>query len=272
MEHETLTDMISALEYGTKLHISVLFLSKCGNERTNRPFSQKVHQCPVCDMAKSTQEGYAACFRCRNTVVRMAKQRKKSFAGLCIKGVYEYCRPVVRSGETLAIVFVGNILMDNVHQRLRLRRYVKSSLLKTMQTDFTEKDCARIADLLESYIHYLLDKYGETTNNSADFLIENIKSYLEENLLFDVSMVNLAATFNYNEKYLGRLFKSKTGQTIREYCNSRKVENAKQLLKHSRLNISDIAVQTGFNNVTYFNRIFKKITGKPPQEFRHARK
>lgn len=272
MEHETLTDMISALEYGTKLHISVLFLSKCGNERTNRPFSQRVHQCPVCDNAKSTPEGYASCFRCRNTVVRMARQRQKSFAGLCTKGVYEYCRPVVRNGNTIAIVFVGNILMNNVHQRLRLRRHVKSSLLRTMQTDFTEKDCARIADLLESYIHYLLDKYGESTQNSADFLIEDIKSFLEENLLYDVTMSTLANTFNYNEKYLGRLFKNKTGQTISEYCNSRKVENAKRLLKHSKLNISDIAVQAGFNNVTYFNRIFKRITGKSPQEYRQARK
>ena len=85
-------------------------------------------------------------------------------------------------------------------------------------------------------------------------------------------MTSLAATFNYNEKYLGRLFKAKTGQTISEYCNSRKIGNAKQLLKHSRLSISDIAAQTGFNNVTYFNRTFKKITGKSPQEYRRTRK
>ena len=74
--------------------------------------------------------------------------------------------------------------------------------------------------------------------------------------------------FNYNEKYLGRLFKTKTGQTVDEYRNRKKVDIAKGLLKKSRLSITDIAGQSGFNNVTYFNRIFKRITGRTPQEYR----
>ena len=131
---------------------------------------------------------------------------------------------------------------------------------------------ARTAEILASYILFLLEMYGDSTQQSSDILLENIKNYIEENLLYDFSMADLAAMFNYNEKYLGRLFKSKTGNTVAEYCNIRKIEKAKGLLKKSRLSIADIASQSGYNNVTYFNRIFKKITGRTPEEYRDAKR
>lgn len=272
MEYAYLTDLISALEYGTNLHISVAFFNRFGNEKTQRPLSQKVHQCPVCDMAKSTPEGYSACFRCRNTVIKLAMRRKRPFGGHCVKGVYEYCHPVVKNEQVVAVVFVGNILTDDPVIRQRLRKHVKASLFKTMQQDYTPEDCARTAEIIASYILFLLDLYGDSTQQSSDILLENIKNYIEENLLYDFSMADLAAMFNYNEKYLGRLFKSKTGVTVAEYCNIRKVEKAKGLLKKGRLSIADIASQSGYNNVTYFNRIFKKITGRTPEEYRDAKR
>lgn len=268
MVHDSLTDLINALEYGTKVHISVVFLQHYGNRYTKLPFPKRIHQCPVCDYEKETPEGYAACFRCRNAVLRWAIRHKRSFGGLCVKGVYEYCRPVVRDGTVPAVIFVGNIFNGSTEQRQRLRKHLRPALLKTMQADFSEESCARVANLVESYILYLLDRYGDTTRNAYDVLIENIKAYIEENLLYDFSMTDLAAVFNYNEKYLGRLFKSKTGSSIKEYCNAAKIDKAKALLKYSDLTIGILAQQSGFNNVTYFNRIFKKVTGLSPLEYR----
>lgn len=272
MEYAYLTDLISALEYGTNLHISVAFFNRFGNEKTQRPMSQKVHQCPVCDMAKSTPEGYSACFRCRSTVIKLAMHRKRPFGGYCVKGVYEYCHPVVKNEQVVAVIFVGNILTDDPMIRKRLRKHVKASLFKTMQKDYTAADCARTAEIIASYILCLLEMYGDSSQQSSDILLDNIKNYIEENLLYDFSMADLATMFNYNEKYLGRLFKSKTGVTVAEYCNIRKVEKAKSLLKKGRLSIADIASQSGYNNVTYFNRIFKKITGRTPEEYRDAKR
>ena len=103
-------------------------------------------------------------------------------------------------------------------------------------------------------------------------LIENIKSYIDENLLHDFSMSDLSTVFNYNEKYLGRLFRQKTGTTIKEYCNSAKIKKAKRLLQDSQLTIAAIAAQVGYNNVTYFNRIFKLLTGVSPQTYRNETK
>lgn len=268
MAKDRLTSLLEFLEYGTKLHISVVFLQHYGNKETYLPFPRRIHSAPVCEYEKQTPEGLAKCYRCRNTVLNMAIRHKRSFDGLCVNGVYEYCRPVVRDDVVLAVVFVGNIFNGSDTQRKRLRKHLRPALLKTMEPDFPKENCEKTADLVESYILYLLDRYGDTTRHPYDVLIENIRTYIEENLNYDFSIENLAAMFNYNEKYLGRLFKAKTGSTIKEYCNNQKIKKAKALLKRTDQHIADIAGQVGFNNVTYFNRMFKRYTGMTPQDYR----
>lgn len=269
MKYNKLTNFISSLEYGTNLHISIVFLNRYGNEMTRLSKEQTFHTCPICDTAKNSPEGFSACFRCRNTVLKRCVRHKRSFGGFCIKGVYEYCRPVVRGSEVLSVIFIGNILTSNKEQLFTLHKHFDESLLDTMQTNFSEKDCVQIADLLESYTLHLLDKYGDTSRQPTDALIENIKNYIAENLLYDFSMSDLSAVLNYNEKYLGRLFKSKTGYTIKEYCNTSKIEKAKDLLESTQMPISEVATKSGFNNVTYFNRVFRKLTGLSPWKYRN---
>ena len=270
MKYNNLSSMITALEYGTNLHISVLFLNRYGNRKLVRTEAQTLHQCPICDHAKA--QDFAACFRCRNTVLKMLMKYRRSISGYCSNGVYEYCRPVIRNNAVVAVVFIGNILTNDPEQHKLLARHFPRPLLQTMEPDFSQENCCRIADLLECYIQHLLDRYGETTQNSFDVLIQNVKNYIDENLLHEFSMADLAAVFNYNEKYLGRLFKQRTGISIKEYCNLAKIEKAKHLLTNSPIAIADIAAQVGYNNVTYFNRIFKKVAGQSPLEYRNEGK
>ena len=88
MQYNTLSSLITALEYGTKLHISVLFLNCYGNRKTRRPKNQSIHTCPVCDFVK--EKDFASCFRCRNTVLKLLLKRRKPCSGYCAKGIYEY--------------------------------------------------------------------------------------------------------------------------------------------------------------------------------------
>ena len=83
-------------------------------------------------------------------------------------------------------------------------------------------------------------------------------------------MSELAAAFNYSEKYLGRIFKTRSGQSIKAYCSAMKVMSAKRLLVDTKLSVADIALQVGFNSVTYFDRVFSRITGLTPQQYREA--
>ena len=268
MEHSDLSNLISALEFGTNLHISIVFLKHYGNEKTRLPVAQRIHTCPVCDAAKRSADGFASCYRCRNTVLKWCIRHKRPIGGFCAKGVYEYCRPVLRGDDVLCVIFIGNILTDSDRQHQILRKHTDPALLETMQQNCTEQDCAKVADLLESYLFFLFEAYGYTLNEPSDALIDNIKNYITENLSWDFSMTELSGVFNYNPKYLGRLFKVKTGCSIKEYCNRCKLETAKQLLKSTKLTILEVSARSGFNNVTYFDRQFRKHTGLSPREYR----
>lgn len=272
MEHSNLHDLILSLEHSHNFHICVVLFERCGNVKTRLPMAHATHETPICEAAKDNKVNYSQCYRCRETVMRLVSSRKKALAGLCINGVYEYCRPVIRDDRVVGIIMIGNIYTGNSEQLRRLAQKGLLSLIPTMQHGFTRQDCERTADILESYIAFLLDRYGERTPKTFDNVVEDIRSYIEENLYSDLSISTLAQQYNYNEKYLGRLFKNRTGYTIHEYCNYLRLSKAKTLLRSTNLSISQVAAQAGYNNVTYFIRIFKKHTQLSPLQYRQKKK
>lgn len=70
-----------------------------------------------------------------------------------------------------------------------------------------------------------------------------------------------------NTDYFAKLFKKKTGLLISEYLLKCRMERACKLLK-TNMSILNIAMETGFNSSTYFSTLFKKYTGKSPQDYR----
>lgn len=272
MQYNSLSDMIAALEYGNQFHIAVILFDRCGNAKTRLPLNQRTHECPVCESAKDDYDRYSQCYRCRETVLRMATTRKKVIAGLCVNGVYEYCRPILREDRVVGVIMIGNIYTGESEQLRRLEKTGILELADTMQHNFTHTDCERTADILESYIGYLLETYGERNPKNFDALVENIRNSIEENAQGDFSIAQLAQQYNYNEKYLGRLFKQRTGYTIHEYCNSVRLTKAKKLLRSTDLNVYRIANQVGYNNVAYFIRVFKSHTQMSPLQYRQKKK
>ena len=69
--------------------------------------------------------------------------------------------------------------------------------------------------------------------------------------------------------YFCRLFKSGTGLTFTAYLARVRIERVKELLlRNPNLRVSEIAFETGFQSLTHFNRLFVKLTGEPPTEYR----
>lgn len=268
MEHSSLSELIDALEKGTNLHISVAFQGNCGNQKTRCRHDQTIHNQPVC-LAVKGDRGLSGCYRCRYFVQKTVIAKRRPMAGVCTGGVYEYVSPVICNDRVCCVIFVGNILTDDLRQRQRLEQLGRPELLQTMEKNFSKEDCIRVSKVLESYIRFLLERYG-MGQSGFDPLVENIKNYIRENLASELSIVQLAEAFGYTEKYMGRLFKTRTGQTVTEYINGVKISNAKKLLTETKLNIDAIALQTGFNSVTYFDRVFHKITGVSPQTYRKS--
>jgi len=91
---------------------------------------------------------------------------------------------------------------------------------------------------------------------------------IDADLAGDLSLSALAATQNISPGYLSTLFKKEMGQTLTDYVNSRRVEQAAGMLRSGTLQVQTVAQYCGIPDVNYFSKLFKRYTGVSPKEFR----
>lgn len=270
VEYSGLYDLIRFLEYGTHLHIGVLFFGSYGGDALRLPHRHAIHDSAVCEELKNREGGMRRCLRCRQWAIEKALKEGKSYGGECINGVYEYMHPVFVGDECAALIFIGNIRRPDAQVRLQRLLGDRWDLAQTMQTSFDEGECRALGSLIESYMRVLLEHQAPKTPNRTSPLIANIQAYVAENLEYEVTLSDAARLFHYHEQYLGRLFKRETGMRFSDYINTERIKRAALYLRDAR-SVIQVAYQVGFHNVTYFNRCFKRYFGKTPTEYQRER-
>jgi two-component system response regulator YesN len=103
----------------------------------------------------------------------------------------------------------------------------------------------------------------------ASRIIETVKSYIQEHYTEELELSKLAEIVFLTPSYLSKLFRVKTGGTITDLMISQRIEQAKRLLA-TELNLKtyEVGERVGYADPAYFNKVFKKITGLTPKEYR----
>lgn len=102
-------------------------------------------------------------------------------------------------------------------------------------------------------------------------IIFKITAYIKEHLAERITLDQVAAQVYLSKSYFCRIIKSELGCTFTEYVNHLRVERSKKLLRSTRMTIADISIAVGFDDQSYFTRIFKKQTGISPGKYREQR-
>lgn len=270
--YSALQDLIDGLEEGNKFHITVRFFPGFGNAKTEVRWENSVHAVPFCDASKRQVLGLRRCLICKAMTVRKADECRRSFAGNCINGVYEYCHPVFLKEELCCIIYIGNIIRDREEFCKKNGLQPEDPILDTMELHFDEKLYPRLGALLESYIRMLFEQYPESNREKSRYaVVPQVRRYVDRYYFLELSLSQLARIYHYNEKYLGRLFKQQVGLSFNEYLNEKRLEYGKERLLRSKDSVLDISANAGFRNVTYFNRMFKRRYGVSPTQYRRER-
>ena len=93
-------------------------------------------------------------------------------------------------------------------------------------------------------------------------------SYIQLNLNKEITVNHLAERANQHPDYFSRLFLQSTGERPIVYIHEKRIERAQYLITTSNMTFEQIATETGFESVSYFSRIFKKITGMSPRQYK----
>ncbi len=121
---------------------------------------------------------------------------------------------------------------------------------------------------ITGYLKRIRQTREENRESRETWLIVRINQYIEQHYQEDLTLTMLADEVHYSPAYLSRFYKANTGTNVMTHLYNVRIGKAKELLENSNDKVSDIAIKTGFCSTKYFNRVFKKMTGLSPAQFR----
>lgn len=95
-----------------------------------------------------------------------------------------------------------------------------------------------------------------------------VKEYLDEHFTEKLTLDELAEHFFINKFYLSKIFKETYGTTVNNYLISKRITRAKQLLRFTDMTVDEVGVAVGMGDANYFSRMFRKVEGISPREYR----
>ena len=264
-----ISDIIRYIEYlntacglSTSVHFSANTIATLPEAITVALLKYSSHNNPYCIVVKSKAGGYHNCIKSQRRVLDKCA-REGSFCGSCYAGVYEYIHPVWEKGKAVGFIAVSGYRQTGRRVRVIDETLYRSSLkeeaLPVEQARVLIPPLARMLELLVEYP-------AENTDSEYNRMLNYISDHYAH-----LSLEQLCRQFGRSKSYISHLFNEKTGMTLRSYCNKLKLSDAKKLLVQTNLPITEIAFNTGFQDVSYFISVFKQDAGLTPLKYRQKK-
>lgn len=125
-----------------------------------------------------------------------------------------------------------------------------------------------ITGIMHRFISYSFDFSSVKHSDTVYKVIE----YIRANYYRKISLEDIAKYVNFSKTYLSRIFKEETGENISMYINKIRIEKAKLLLSDKNISLLDVANRVGFEDQSYFTKVFKSVVGLSPKKFKELRR
>lgn len=124
--------------------------------------------------------------------------------------------------------------------------------------------CYNLQEIVETFSESLFN-YIPSQNNE---LIRKAMIYISKHFNEPLNLEDVAMHVHLHPSYFSTMFKQSIGSSFKEYLNMVRIEESKRLLSNTDFSIIDIAIAIGFEDQSYFSKVFKKYTGLTPKQFR----
>lgn len=153
----------------------------------------------------------------------------------------------------------------NQHIRARIKRTLSLKGLPLLL------ECVQILSLMSTSTDYTLLNEEDSESKSefieADTRLIKVLSFIKREYNRQLTLKEISAVAGMNQTAFCRFFRDKTGKTCTQYINSLRIGYACKLLQEKRYSITEICYESGFNNISNFNRQFKQLTNHSPTEY-----
>jgi AraC-like DNA-binding protein len=223
----------------------------------------------------------SACLQLQKRIeeeARLEPRTLRCFAGMCDSAV------PVRVGENLiAFLQTGQIL---VHQPTagRFAKVARQLLQFGVEVDLKQAEEAwfqsrvvtrkqyesilRLLTIFAQHLSSLSNQLAMQEDSTESPAIARARLYIAERQTEEISLADIAKAVNMSAYYFCKSFRKTTGLTFTDYLARLRVEKVKNLLMNPHKRVSEAAYEAGFQSLSQFNRVFRRIAGESPSVFR----
>jgi len=155
-----------------------------------------------------------------------------------------------------------NLLLMRIYVQLSDERFHETMPLWLTQI---EEWSARLKQTFSDIVE-LMD-YSKVESNHVQS-IAAVRNYINDHMKEEITLASLADQFHFSPQYLAKKFKEEYRTTIMNYLVQLRMDKACSLLSHTELTIQEIAEESGFEELNYFSKVFKKHFGMSPTSYR----
>ena len=256
-------DYINYLENTHHISISVHFASNYSFIPSEKllPGFQKYygHINAYCLYVKNVLHMQRKCWRCQFFAIRKCNH-VECYEGTCHAGVHEYIRRFKRGDEVAGFVSVSGYRDEKISYGQN-KWYDDNMNAAPIPYGLLETVIPPLCAMMSAFLLTVKDVRREES------VFSKMLAYINEQQAV-VTLDMLSKKFHYSKSYISHMFRRESGYTLKEYCNIRKIENAKVLLEESDTSITNISLSVGYHNFSYFINTFKRLTGETPLAWR----
>ena len=193
------------------------------------------------------------------------------------KGIY--CRYILLQLDTAYFEMMGFPISESVIQKViddaQLRQILAEALSEQeiKRPYYHENVKAMMLRLLVIIFRkYLAEDILNHDHSRKSTLIKQVAEYINSHYHEEITVETISAACGYSRFYISKTFKEISGVTVTGYINATRIERAKALMKSNNSSLSEIAIQCGFMNLSYFSKVFKRMENLSPNEYRKKTK
>lgn len=233
-----------------------------------------------CRIMNGDQEGHRRCEECDYKAMKACMERRQAYTYKCHAGLRECVLPVFDSGEIVAFIAFGQVL-DDTPRKLQWEDTIEAlnwyegdmEELREAYGELVQFSPAKrraFSEILEAITSYIqLEGIIRSANFSDQ---QRLEMYIDEHYMEKLSLKNISEALGIGTTKLCALAKKLSPDgSITKLISIRRVEAAKILLLKENLSIAEIAEKVGFSDYNYFTKIFKKISGSTPSQYRKVK-
>lgn len=226
------------------------------------------------DLKMAQKEGLHACRDYIQVFCESAQPERQDLEAFS----EEFVSDIIKQVPGIGKAELGSILFQ-VMSDVASRYHKEGSLTEIPVTENNEavawvfrlRNISEAAEGLVAFFSYLHDYVACKDQVTRNHLIEESIKYIKDNFARDLSADEMSEYLHISKAYFSQLFSKEIGYTFTKYLTNCRIEHAKNLLTETNDRIYEVAEASGYGDVKYFLKVFKKMTGVSPQAYRERR-